>query len=279
MTVHVEPKVQRKLEAAYAGFLRGERTVVALRGPSGAGKTITAEWLAQKHDLPFWKVDVAALRDFSDWVGSMSLRPGPNGDVITEFVPSQFAEAIASDGPYGGIPRIVLLDDATRAETAGAMNALIPTLDGRGSIYVPDARKSIAIDPAVFFIATMNIGSGFTGAVTMDAAVANRATGWLEVSYPSNTVEATILVEQTGVDRPSATKLVAVALQVRAMAQRGEIETGVSTRQLVATAHHVVSGLNLVEACEFGFGESYSPDGEASSERTKVLSAINAVLR
>jgi MoxR-like ATPase len=275
MKVHVESSTRAALDAAFAGFMAGDRTSIILRGPSGAGKTITAEDLAARHGLPFWKVDVAGLRDFADWVGSVTLQTSEKG-MQTGYTPSQFAEAVDAHGPYGGIPRLILLDEITRAETAGAMNALLPVLDGRGTLYVPDAHKSINIDPAVLFIGTANIGAGFTGTTVLDTAFVNRGTCWVIVDYPPTATERAILQEQGGIDATTATQLVNVASQIRKIA---EIPYGVSTRQLVATARLIKHGLKPVDACIHAFVNTYDADGGADSDRAKVLAPVQAVLR
>lgn len=276
--LHVEKIVMDDLNEAVASFRSGKRTVVLMRGPSGAGKTLAARTVAMMNGLPFKKFDVAGMRDFGDWTGTVSLRDSGSG-VVTAFSPSQFAEGIMADGPYSGIPRMVLLDEVTRAETAGSMNALTGVLDGTGTLYVPDARKSINIDPAVLFVCTANIGAIYGGTVNLDEAIANRVTHWVVCDYPAAGVEVTILTEQAGVTPQVAQKLVNTAAQVRAMAVRGEIEFSISTRQLVEVGHRVTNGRQLVDAFRVSYIQRLSPEGDAASDVAKVKSAVNASLR
>lgn len=279
--VHVDSSVQRKLAAAYAGFVKtNDTTVVCFRGPSGAGKTLTAMDFASANGLPFAKFEVQGMRDFADWYGSVGLSES-NGASVTAYVPSDLSVAIDANGPYGGIPRLILLDEVTRAETAGALNALLALTDGHGTVYVPDARKSIVVDSQVMFVFTANIGSGFNGALPLDTAVANRVTSWITVDYPTPSVEAKIIGEQSGVDAAMSAKFVQVATQLRAMANRGDLPAAPSTRQLVRVGKALFNGLSAVEAYEVGFADdaALSHEGGADSDKTKAMTTINAALR
>jgi len=275
-----DASTKRKLENALAQHSAGERTFVILRGPSGAGKTVSAMDLARSHNLPFWKVDVAGLRDFGDWAG-YNQPTSENGVMVMDYVPSQFIEAVRADGPYGGIPRLVLLDEITRVETPGALNATLPILDGTGTIYVADAKRSILIDPAVFFVGTANIGAAFSGTTVLDLAFVNRSTHTIPVDFPPERSEVKVLRDQTGTDGETAKRFVQVAKQTRVMAANGELPMGVSTRQLVAACNAVMASVPLapVEAAEAAFVDSYDDEGGTSSQRHKVWNAVNGVLR
>jgi MoxR-like ATPase len=278
MTVWQSAETRAALDAAHDGFVAGDRTFVVLRGPSGSGKTIAAMDLAARQDLPFWKVDVAGLRDFDAWAGYKVPVTDSDGKMSLEYVPSQFVEAIRMDGPYGGIPRLVLLDEITRVESASALNALLPVLDGTGTLYVTDAQKSIPIDPAVMFVATANMGSAFSGTVTLDPAFVNRSTHTVLVGFAPLASEAKVVADQTGVHSALATALVRGAQQCRAIADRGEVPVPVSTRQLVAAAKAVLRGLEPLPAAMVAFGNTYSDEGGSESHRAKVEVALRGTL-
>ncbi len=274
-TLHVDKVVKDDLEEAMAAFAKGDPVKVLMRGPSGAGKTLAAFTLSKQHGLPFRKFDVAGMRDFGDWTGTVTLKASPTG-VVTDFSPSEFAEAIMADGPYGGVPRVVLLDEVTRAETAGSQNALMSILDGHGTLYVPDARKSIQIDPAVMFIFTANIGAAFSGTIRLDEALANRITHWVVCDYPSEPEEAKVLVEQSKIAPAMAVKLVKVAKQLRAMADRREIESSISTRQLIEVGRRIANGRLPHDAFRVSFIQRLSPEGAGNSDVVKVTTAVNS---
>ena len=260
-TVYSAPEVTAKLDRAYLRFSRGKTTVVCLRGPSGAGKTLHAMKLAAEKGLPFKKFETQGLRDFVDWFGARDLSE-VNGATVSEYLPSDLAVCIDANGPYGGIPRLILLDEITRAETAAALNAILALTDGHGTVYVPDARKSITVDPTVMWVFTANIGSNFNGALPLDTAVSNRVNKWVVVDYPDAATEAKIVSEQAAIPHTTSVKLVQVAAQLRAMATRGDLPIGPSTRQLVAVGDAIFDGATPIEA----FEEGYAHDSQLSLE-------------
>lgn len=280
--VHLDAGVEAGLERSLRIHLSMKPrtyTVAALRGPTGTGKTLAAEHLAAKHGLPYAKFDAAGMVTFADWVGAVSLDTGEQG-VVTKYAPSAFIEAVRADGPYAGVPRIVLIDEVTRIVGTSAANALLPMLDGTGTVYVPDARVHINIDRAVFFIVTANIGSQYAGTVALDSALTNRIKSWLRVPYPSAETEASIVAEQSGCTKAQAAALVRVAVQTRSLAANRTIDSvPVSTRQLVAAGLHIAFGATPLEAAMVAFVDSYDDEGGAQSERAHVLQATEAVLR
>jgi nitric oxide reductase NorQ protein len=272
-TMLADLKREAKLHAS------GRRTVVLISGPTGTGKTLTAKHVAADEGLPFLKVDAVAMATFFDWVGGVGLTSGEG--VHTEFQPSLLLEAIRADGPFGGIRRMVLIDEVNRVTQGSSLGAIIPMTDGQGTVYVPDARQSIPVDPAVMWVMTANIGAAYSsGTVQVDPAIMNRITSHLEVRYPAAVAERQMLVEQGGCTQSIADALIKAAAQVRAVYDSGAIATPpVSTRQLIEAAAKVAAGCDPIHACELAFAHNYSAEGGADSERSKVMVAVNAVLR
>ncbi len=275
--MHLDDETRGRLDSALTGFIEGDPTFIVLRGPAGSGKTQAVLAVAAEYQLPTATFPVQALRDFADWAGSVMLRESA-GASVTEYVPSQFIEAVSVDGPYAGIPRLVLLDEITRAETSGALNALLPVLDRQRALYVPDAKRTVFVDSAVAFAATANIGHDYTGTIELDTAFADRVTTWVRCDYTDAVTEARILIEQGGVTADEADQLVRIAAQLRAVAERLEIKRGVSTRALIEAAKHVRRRkVSPVQACLAGFGDYYSDEGGTNSDLAKVKAAIMAV--
>lgn len=254
-------------------------TVTLLTGPTGTGKTLAAENLAATHGLPYLKVDAAGMVTFSDWVGSMTLDESDKG-IVTRFASSQFLEAIRADGPYAGQIRVVLIDEINRVSGTSAANALLPILDGSGTIYVPDARRTFHVDRAVLFIVTANIGSQYAGTVELDSALVNRILATLDVDYPPTVDEVRVVVQQSGCTVAQAELLVRVAQQTRTLSSNRTISApGVSTRQLVGAGRFCAKGTPILRAARMAFVNTYKAEGGASSERAAVLAAAEAILR
>jgi MoxR-like ATPase len=279
LKVHDDPVNAPRIQRAVARHAAGHRTVVALTGPTGTGKTLTATEVAKMVGLPYLKIDAAGMGTFADWAGSVGLKPGAGG-IVTEYAPSMLIEAVRADGPYAGIRRMVLLDECNRVVSPSALSAVLPLTDGSGTLYVPDAHLSVPIDPAVLWVFTANIGSAYSGTVTLDAALVSRVTCNLSVEYPSPASEATMLVEQGGCSLKVAEQLVRVATQTRALSASASITApGVSTRQLISAAIEVAFGASPLEAAETAFVQAYDSEGNEASDRAKVRLAAETVLR
>jgi hypothetical protein len=274
--VKVKAPMREGLDRLWDLHVAGSRQVLALIGPTGTGKTSLVYSLAARKGVGIFNFDCAGAREFSDFVGVTHLR----GEE-TVFVPSALLQVIDAEGEYAGVPRIVNLDEITRAESSGALNALIPMLHGFASIYVPEAGKTFKVDPKVMFTATANRGSQYAGTVGMDLALANRITAWVKMNYADESTEATLLVERAGVESEQAQRLVGAAQRIRTMAERGELPEGggVSTRLLIEAAIKVKAGFTLHEAASWTWVGNYPDEGGTSSEAYQVQSAIDYSLR
>ena len=214
--VVIKPDTAQHLDLLWGMHTAGKRQVIALVGPTGTGKTSLAYRLAARHGVGVMVFDAAGAREFSDWVGTTHLRDGR-----TEFLPSGFLTAIDADGPFGGQPRIVVIDEVNRAESSGALNALIPVLHGFGSLYVPEMGRSVNVDPTVMVVLTANRGTAYAGTVGMDLALQDRVTAWLRLDYLEEKDERALLMSRTGIDEAQATRLTAAAVRIRDAAGRG----------------------------------------------------------
>ena len=271
------PLNSKVLRAAWTQHAGGERAAVALVGPAGTGKTSIVDDLAAEYGVGVFNFDAAGASSFVDWTGTTALTTDEDGNTVTRFVPSSFTEAIRADGPYGDTPRIVRVDEVNRAETGGALNALMPILS-QASLYIPETGQTVPVSHAVFFAFTLNRGSAYAGTVTLDAALADRMQAWIMLDYLSQEDEADLLVRRTGVAPEVALQLVKTAHQVREIASRGEITTGVSTRRVLQAGRLVQQGLSARESAEYCWANAYADEGGAEGERGLVMLAINSAL-
>lgn len=273
--VIVKADVATGLDGLWALHLQGHRQVVAIVGPTGTGKTSLAYNLAARHSVGIMTFDSAGAREFSDWVGTTHLRDGE-----TKFIPSGFLSAIDADGPYGGQPRIILIDEVNRAESSGALNALVPVLHGFGTLYVPELGRGVNIDPTAMVILTANRGMQYA-VVALDLALSDRVTAWVKMEYIEPDREKALIVERYSLLEEDASRLVAAAQRVRDAANRGELPEGggVSTRRLMQAAEKVEGGFTLLAAASWTWTGAYSDEGGSNSESTIVQAAIDAVLR
>jgi MoxR-like ATPase len=179
--------------------------------------------------VPFLKVDCSAVRTADDWSGSF--RQDPNTKTWAHKW-SPFALALRA-----GQPCVILLDDLTRTETPAALNALIGLLDETGTLLVPDANATLTLPKGIMVVATANIGPEFVGTLPLDGAIRQRFPYGVRMDYPTEAIEAKLLVDRCGISRETADALVRMAVQQRTHRDDAQLYPSgsvVSTRLLLA---------------------------------------------
>ena len=81
----------------------------------------------------------------------------------------------------------------------------------------------------------------------------------LGFKYPDPKVEATIITKESGVNENTAAQLSQLAVNIRALSERG-LEEGVSTRLLVHAARLIYEGIPPLSACQSAFSNTLSDD-------------------
>lgn len=155
----IEPSVNAVLSAAFS-LSKGGYVNVLLTGPSGYGKTSIARKFAEKIGYGFVEVDVSLLSEPSELFGQLRLKSGS-----TEFVETPFVNAITKG------KHVICFDEINRAYP-NLLNPLLGLLDDGRSVTFGDKVYSVAKD--TIFIATANIGAGYTGTFRADVALMNR---------------------------------------------------------------------------------------------------------
>ncbi|RPJ64564.1 MAG: AAA family ATPase [Acidobacteria bacterium] len=251
--------VHKVWEAARAVTRSGTPMVVAMVGPSGAGKTHAVHALAAAEGLDVVKYDASGVVEPGDWFGTVVL--DGNG---TRFVASDLLSAITLPGP-----RVLLIDEVNRANLR-ALNAMLPLLDGSGTITIPQTGKRERVNLQVQIVVTANIGSAFLATEPLDEAIRTRVGAWIEVDHLSEADEASLLADRVdGLEAYDAGTLARLGAAVREAAQNGQ-HPPVSTRQLLAAARFIAAGLDARLAVDAAVLNGYLAEGGASSERSKV---------
>ena len=264
------------LEAYWRKHTGGDQSIVAIVGPSGTGKTSLIWDLAAEKQVGMFMFDAAGASSFSDWTGTTVLKQG-EGSPVTDFVTSSFIEFARIDGPCAGQFRIGGVDELNRAETGGALNAVLP-IWAQGQLFVPELGETIYFDPMVMWVATMNRGSAYNATLSLDAALADRMQAWVQLDNLTEAQETKLLIDRTGVGASDAASLVDLAKQVRDIADRGELTHSISTRRTLEAARAVKNGLTLKQAATYCWANSYLDEGGDKSDRGRVLTAIGAKL-
>jgi len=207
-------------------------------GPSGCGKTSIPQHLADIYGLKCLRVNCSAVRDPEEWFGYREAIDGS-----TEFVPTEFTKTVEAGHA------IIILDEFNRVEP-WLHNTLMPLLDHDRKTTIHG--YEIKCGPELVFIATMNLGSNFTGTFMIDTAIVNRMDGIVKVGYMTDGPETKLVMTRIGLDRPMAAKIVAAMNSLRKALKDSDINIDASTRSSLKVAKLAKGGLlSLVEAFEF----------------------------
>ena len=265
-TIVLSKQARAKWEMARAVHRAGEPEVVAMIGPSGAGKTHAVHALAAAEGLDVVKFDASGVVEPGDWFGTVTLDGSG-----TRFVPSDLLLAITAPGA-----RVLLIDEVNRANLR-ALNAMLPIMDGSGTVTIPQSGKRERINRAVQVVVTANIGSAFLGTEPLDEAIRTRVGTWIEVDHLTEEEEQRLLLDRVeGLSKYHADNLARLGAAIRSSATSGA-HPPVSTRQLLSAARKMAAGGDPRLAVEAAVLDGYLSEGGSSSERAKVRTHVAGI--
>lgn len=239
-----------------------------LIGPTGSGKTEILEHITKSFSRVLSAFDMGTMQDaVSGLVGTHRLKGGQS-----VFDPSRFSKAIQVKGAN------ILLDEINRSPQA-ANNILFPVLDYRRCLYMDVAdsedERIIKMHDSVAIFATANVGMEYSGTGEIDRALKDRF-DLVELDYMPKEIEANMLVIRHEIDKRSAGVIADVATQIRLLAKKGLLSTGVSTRHTLGAAEFHSHGYDLKKAIESLFLPLFDDSLGMDSERNKVKQIITS---
>lgn len=225
-----------------------ENVNTLFKGPAGCGKTELIMLACKRMGLQCHIYDMGSMYDpISDLLGVH--RMTATGSV---FDYAQFTQDIQQEG-------VILLDELSRA-TPAVNNILMPCLDSRRTLRVEMAgakdKREIPVHPRCRFIATANLGTEYVGANELDLALRDRFDEF-EMSYMPQEEEMNLLIKRYKIAKADAQNIVSTATTIRSIAQRGEIEYSITTRETLRAAKKVSIGWDLKTAMERAFLPRY----------------------
>lgn len=203
---------------------------VLLTGPSGWGKTSSAQRLANHLGYQFHKVDCGAITEPTEIVNIRSF-----GDGRTFFEKTRFAHLLEEGNA------VILLDEANRMYPNVA-NALLPVLDGTGELVV--ATETYKRGQNIIFIATMNRGSQYHGTFDSDAAFLNRFGISAQLGNMDITQETNIVYHHNpSISMENAGRIVGLLRELRKTLVNSQLDFSPRTAENIASA--ISSGLSF----------------------------------
>ena len=198
-----------------------------IKGPTGTGKSRFVEYMA--HELNKKLITVSCHEETSAT------------DLIGRYI-IKGAETIWIDGPLSIAVKngyILYLDEVAEARP-DVIVAIHSLTDHRRELFIDKLGETLKAHPDFLLVASFNPGyqKGFK---ELKPSTRQRFVA-LSFEYPQPKVETEILVQETGVEKDIAQKLVAIGTKIRNLTELGLTET-VSTRLLVDAAKLINHGL------------------------------------
>lgn len=136
-----------------------------IMGPTGCGKTVTAQAIAEALGYDFFPLNCGSLtKPKATLIGTVKAENGS-----THLAESEFLKFFRSDRPT-----IVYLDELSRISSEGA-NRLFPVLDRvQNYIYVEELSQRVYKGEDVVFVCAANFGSQYVDTRRLDEGFKNR---------------------------------------------------------------------------------------------------------
>lgn len=245
---------------------------VLMIGPTGCGKTLVAQSLAESLKKEYFYFNMGSTQDArSSLIGNTHF----DKETGTVFNESTFIRAIKTPGC------VILLDEISRAHH-DAWNILMTVLDPlQRYIRLDEKRDSAVVNVAkgVTFVATANIGNAYTATRVMDLALMNRFPVKIEMDFLTKPQEFDLMVKKYNVDTTHLNTLSAICdiaahtrLQVRL--DDGKLTNFLSTRSVGEMTELINDGFSLTDIAEVAIYPEFPSDGGLESERTYVKQVV-----
>lgn len=225
---------------------------VYLWGYHGTGKTTVFEQVCARTHRPFMRVQHTANTEESHILGQFLVR---NREVVEEEIDGSGNKhevarvKMVTDYELGPLPMAMLYGFVYCADEYDfappqVSSVYQPVLEGKPLVIkeAPPEFRVIRPHPNFRFVATGNTnGVGdetglYQGTFIGNAANYSRFSITEEVEYMDPLIEESVLVSQTGIDKPSAKKIIKFAKEVREQFKDGKIGMTVSPRELITAA-------------------------------------------
>lgn len=198
-----------------------------IKGPTGTGKSRFIEYMANEVGKKLLTVSCHEETSATDLIGRFVIKG---------------SETVWIDGPLSIAVKngyILYLDEIAEARP-DVIVAIHPLTDHRRELFIDKLGETISAHPDFILVASFNPGYQ-RGFKELKPSTRQRFVA-LSFDYPKPKIETEILVNETGIDKDTASKLVAIAGKIRNLTELGLTET-VSTRLLVDAAKLIHNGL------------------------------------
>ncbi len=215
-----------------------------LKGPTGCGKTRFVEHMAARLGRPLYTVACHDDLTAADLVGRHLI-----GEGATYW----------NDGPLTRSVRegaICYLDEVVEARKDTTV-VLHPLSDDRRILPIDRTGEILHAPPEFMLVVSYN--PGYQNLLKgMKPSTRQRFVS-IRFDFPAEQQERDIVIRETGIDTPTAQRLVALARSLRVLKDH-DLEESASTRLLIYSARLIRDGFDTVEACRAAMIEPLSDD-------------------
>jgi nitric oxide reductase NorQ protein len=234
-------------EAAYKNHIP-----ILLKGPTGCGKTRFMEHMAWRLKRPLVTVSCHDDLTASDLVGRYLIVGGE-----TQWIDGPLARAVRQGA-------ICYLDEIVEARKDTTV-VIHPLADDRRVLPIEKTGELLKADE--HFCLAISYNPGYQSVLKDLKQSTRQRFIAIEFNYPTTNLETQIVVQETGLDRDTASMLVKYAVMTRNLKGNG-LDEGASTRLLVHTGKLIMSGIDTRVACRTAIAD-------ALTDEPDLLAAIN----
>ena len=231
---------------------------VLLKGPTGCGKTRFMEHMAWRLQRPLMTVSCHDDLTAADLVGRYLIVGGE-----TRWVDGPLSRAIRGGG-------ICYLDEIVEARKDTTV-VIHPLADDRRVLPIEKTGELLTA-PDEFCLA-ISYNPGYQSVLKDLKQSTRQRFVSVEFDYPNPSLEADIVVKESGLDHEMTVRLIKYAGMTRNLKGSG-LEEGASTRLLVHAAKLMVSGIDPHAACRSAISQTLTDD----PDMLKAVSELSATL-
>jgi nitric oxide reductase NorQ protein len=234
------------------------RLPVLLKGPTGCGKTRFMEYMAWRLGRPL--ITVACHDDLT------------SGDLVGRYL-IRGNETVWLDGPLTRAVKVgalCYLDEIVEARKDTTV-VIHPLADDRRILPIEKRGEVIAAVPEFMLIVSYNPGYQ---SIMKDLKPSTRQRFVaLKFEYPEEEAEATIVVQEAGVERDVAEQLVRLGRMTRNLKEKG-LDEGASTRLLIHAGKLMMAGIAPHRACRVAVTNPLSDDPEMLISMDEMVTSL-----
>ncbi|MCK4739323.1 MAG: CbbQ/NirQ/NorQ/GpvN family protein [Deltaproteobacteria bacterium] len=247
--------VGSEVEVFQAAFAR--RLPILLKGPTGCGKTRFVSHMAATLNLPLHTVSCHDDLTGSDLVGRYLIKG---------------SETVWTDGPLTRAVRdggICYLDEVVEARKDTTV-VLHPLADDRRILTIEKTGEEIVAHKDFLLVVSYNPGYQH---VLKDLKTSTRQRFIsLEFDYPEAKTEIEVVIKESGIDKATAERLVALGQKMRETTE-ATLETPPGTRLLVHAGMLIKDGLSPALAIETAIISTLTDDQEVKEALMDMVAA------